>query len=535
MKFFINSSFNEQNSGIEHAQIKRAKLFRDHKEAFKLVFRDWNSRLHYYLNSVGISDAETLNMFDYFQKSESVTDQILQAKDLDFGLQNLTYTKDDNLPLYLVFQGESLLARVRYFLEDSNERVSMTELFDGFGNLYRVNHYDFRGFLSLSQWYTPDNKVGTEIWYDYSGKPVLEAFNRYNGQGEFLQAGWRLTAATSPAIYSFSTLDELTQHFFNLINADYWSEVEPNIFVLDRTHLGDWSLLSLERPAYTALHLHNSHAGDAQNPMHSVLNNFYEYSLSNANQYDAIISATEKQSHDVAERFAPTCKLFTIPVGMVDKAILNSPHVPISERSMNILMTCRIAPEKRIDHVIRAIGLAQDSVPNLTLDVYGYVDHRDDDEALKAINAAISEFNLQDKVKLHDYVNNVSAVQKDAQVYALTSVMEGFNLSLLEALSNGMVGVTYDVNYGPNELVVDGENGFVIPFDDIQGIANKFITLFNDPALLQTMSEHSYKLSERYSEENVWKAWQALIEDAKHKDLNFTHKVTKGLGNQLLS
>ena len=42
MLFFINSTFNQKNSGIEHAQLKRASLFREHKEAFKLVFREWN-------------------------------------------------------------------------------------------------------------------------------------------------------------------------------------------------------------------------------------------------------------------------------------------------------------------------------------------------------------------------------------------------------------------------------------------------------------------------------------------------------------
>ena len=69
MIFFINSSFNEKNSGIEHAQLKRAFLFRNHEEPFKLVFREWNPLIHYYLSNVGIQDDETVGMFDYFQKA----------------------------------------------------------------------------------------------------------------------------------------------------------------------------------------------------------------------------------------------------------------------------------------------------------------------------------------------------------------------------------------------------------------------------------------------------------------------------------
>ena len=173
MLFFINSTFNQKNSGIEHAQLKRAALFRKNNEAFKLVFREWNPNIHRFLGEVGISNSETLCMFDYFQKAELVEEKVLHVEDLDFGVDSLTYNKEPNQFRYLVFQGQQLIARVRYFGEDPLERVSAVEFFDGFGNLYRVDFYDFRGFLSLSQWYTPDNKIGTEVWMDIKGKPVL--------------------------------------------------------------------------------------------------------------------------------------------------------------------------------------------------------------------------------------------------------------------------------------------------------------------------------------------------------------------------
>ena len=102
----------------------------------------------------------------------------------------------------------------------------------------------------------------------------------------------------------------------------------------------------------------------------------------------------------------------------------------------------------------------------------------------------------------------------------------------MEALSNGMVGVTYDVNYGPNELVVDGKNGFVVPFGDIKAMAAKFVELFTHPDELQQMSDQAYELSDRYSEANVWKAWQALLDDAKKKDIHYTKEISAGIGDQ---
>ena len=68
----------------------------------------------------------------------------------------------------------------------------------------------------------------------------------------------------------------------------------------------------------------------------------------------------------------------------------------------SVLVTARVAPEKRIDHIIRAIGIARQTVPDITLDFYGYVDHRNDDSAQKAINAAIKEYHMEEAVhQLH--------------------------------------------------------------------------------------------------------------------------------------
>ncbi len=58
------------------------------------------------------------------------------------------------------------------------------------------------------------------------------------------------------------------------------------------------------------------------------------------------------------------------------------------------------------------------------------------------------------------------------------------------------------LNYGPNELIVDGENGFVVPYEGIQEMADRLVELFTQEDKLQKMSTQSYELARRYSEEN---------------------------------
>ena len=140
-----------------------------------------------------------------------------------------------------------------------------------------------------------------------SGRTVIETFNKKTMAGEFVKSGWRLIEHGGH-VMQFDTIEELTKHFFDRLNDDFWSEEQPNVFVLDRSHLGDQSF-ALRKPAYVVMHLHNSHAGDAQDPMHAILNNHYEFAMNALDEYDAVVSATHKQTHDVNERFQPKTRL----------------------------------------------------------------------------------------------------------------------------------------------------------------------------------------------------------------------------------
>ncbi|MCK8625096.1 accessory Sec system glycosyltransferase Asp1 [Apilactobacillus sp. M161] len=517
MNFFINTTYNEKNSGIEHAQIKRAKLFRNNKAPFKLIFRDWNPREHFYLNAADIKDDEILNMFDFFQETENFDHKKINVMDIDFGVSGLTYNDEPNNHRYIVMKDNAIVARVRYFDESisKDKQVSAVEYFDGFGNLYRVDFYDTRGFQSMVEWYTPDNKVATDVWYDTKHRPVLETYYRKNAKGKMEQSSWKIIEKDGP-IKIVDNIDDVVFEFLNKVNDKYFSTKEPNVFVLDRTNVADWMVPKLHRPAYYVMHLHNSQVGDPQKPDTSILNNNYEFPLFTGNDYDAIITATEKQRKDVIRRFKPLSKVFTIAVGIVPNEQFEQPRIPMSARKQNsILATARIAPEKQFGDLVSAMGIAKKEIPDISLDLYGYLDHSQNDRAKKEIDKAIKKYDLKDQVHIHGYTKDVAKIQNQYQVYGLTSIMEGFNLALMEATSHGEVGVTYDVNYGPNELIQNEQNGYVVDYGDYKALGEKLIYLFKHKDVLQKMSDASYDLAKRYSEESVWNEWKSLLDDAK--------------------
>ena len=264
------------------------------------------------------------------------------------------------------------------------------------------------------------------------------------------------------------------------------------------------------------MHLHNSQAGDAQDPLHSIVNNNYEYALANLDEYSAVVSATQRQTDDVIERFKPKAKMYTIPVGIVDNETLNADHISEDKRTFGkVIAVARIAYEKRLDDLVRAIKLVHDEIPEVTLDLYGYADSSNNYGEKRKIEKLIKELNLEDVVTFKGYTTNIPEIEDKAQVFGLTSRMEGFNLAIMEAISHGVVGVTYDVNYGPNDIVQDQKNGYIVDFGDYKALADRMIKIFKDKKLMQQLSDGAYESSERYSDANVWKAWKELIDDAK--------------------
>ncbi|MCZ3394099.1 glycosyl transferase family 1, partial [Enterococcus faecium] len=114
--------------------------------------RDWSPETHRLTALAGIDDEHVISMFDYYQQATHVENKIVTPPDLDLGVENLKFSSDFDHQRYLAetIDGQ-LVARINVDIKD--DHVLSTELFDGFGNLYRVDHYDSRGFISLSQWY----------------------------------------------------------------------------------------------------------------------------------------------------------------------------------------------------------------------------------------------------------------------------------------------------------------------------------------------------------------------------------------------
>ncbi|MGM0841644.1 MAG: glycosyltransferase family 4 protein [Bacillota bacterium] len=85
---------------------------------------------------------------------------------------------------------------------------------------------------------------------------------------------------------------------------------------------------------------------------------------------------------------------------------------------------------------------------------------------------------------------NVPELLADSHLFVLVSRHEGLPISVIEAMRAGLPLVASDVG-GIRELIDQGQNGFLIPRDDIEVLTQRLKTLIMDPQLMKKMGQFS--------------------------------------------
>jgi len=124
----------------------------------------------------------------------------------------------------------------------------------------------------------------------------------------------------------------------------------------------------------------------------------------------------------------------------------------------------------------------------------------------------ISCLGLRDRVALPGRTKNPSAVLKRAKLFVLPSRHEGFGNVLIEAMACGLPVIAADCPSGPNEIVRDGENGLLVPTEDVPALQAALERLMSDEAERERLSCNREKVQELFGIRRVTEAWERLLQ-----------------------
>jgi len=171
-----------------------------------------------------------------------------------------------------------------------------------------------------------------------------------------------------------------------------------------------------------------------------------------------------------------------------------------------LLAVGRLHPVKGFEVLIEAFAEIADRFPQWDLTILGEGPARD------ALHAQIEEVGLSGRISLPGRVGNVADWYAASHLYVLSSRVEGFSNTLLEAMASGLAPVAFDCDTGPREIVRDGIDGVLVrPAGDAQALAAHLSDLMAHPERRAILASRAGDVRERYAARRVMAMWRALF------------------------
>jgi glycosyltransferase involved in cell wall biosynthesis len=159
-------------------------------------------------------------------------------------------------------------------------------------------------------------------------------------------------------------------------------------------------------------------------------------------------------------------------------------------------IVARLAEVKDHATFIDAAEIVLKSLPKVKFLISG------DGPMKQHLQSLIKEKALQDKILLLGFVPDLDCVWSLLDLFVLTSLSEGFPVSILEAFAAGLPVIATNVG-GIPEIIIKGENGFLVEPGQPGQIAEKILALLWNKSLHEKMRESARQTAHNFQIEKM--------------------------------
>jgi len=124
-------------------------------------------------------------------------------------------------------------------------------------------------------------------------------------------------------------------------------------------------------------------------------------------------------------------------------------------------------------------------------------------DLLEKVKEFIAKNKYNEFIQLENFRNDIPQVLKAIDVFVLPSLWEGLSIALLEAMAMKKAIVTTPTD-GTREIIIDHQNGIIVPFNNSQRLADSYIELFENPNQMIIFGENAYNtINLRFNSQRV--------------------------------
>lgn len=230
--------------------------------------------------------------------------------------------------------------------------------------------------------------------------------------------------------------------------------------------------------------------------------NLYQREILNSDYFLVACNYAKKTLIDLG---IDESRIFYLPLGVnVNNPNQINHEKKIFRKKMKFLFVGRVEAAKGIFYLFEAFNKLKDY--DIELDVVGAI--KCDMSLLERYGKNVNFLGLKRKDEMTD-------IYAKADIYILSSLWEGFSLSLFEALSFGLPVIASKFSCAP-DVITEYKEGFVVDPTDIDQLINRILWFYENRPSINAMSINAINLAQKYS----WNSYGERLSDIMHEIMN---------------
>lgn len=469
--YFMFEEFNFEFGGVTNTVIKRANYLADNGYNVTLLTVDTMKNFDYICrnfqkSSILSSNVKFLNIFDYCCKRNTIS-------------KNPKYTLNDD--------------------SDKNDEY----------NIEKINNND--NSISLHYYDSSNKLIKAELYIDGI---LTSVENRTNNKTEYYTPdGFKYLEGSGYSNYTLYNRNSETlkfkmkEDFLHYVIDEICKDKDKPFLVCDSTT--HWyNMNAIKSDVYKIGVLHgNPYIVNDETTDH--INKQINH-ISHLDDLEVVVVLTNEVKQDLINEVKQD-KFVVIPNFMPDELMMGN---LASKETNKIRIFSRISPEKQIADAINAFSIVSNEKPDALLEIYGRALANAEKTELENLKKLIRELNLEDKVILKGFIDDVTVEMQKSLCTLFTSKHEGLPMALLESMANATPVISYDFKYAPKDVISNGIDGIIVKKGDINQLAKEMIRLLDNPQNAIEMGlKAREKIKSNFSTQQVGQKWETLLQD----------------------
>lgn len=232
-----------------------------------------------------------------------------------------------------------------------------------------------------------------------------------------------------------------------------------------------------------------------------------------AKQCDMLITINEEDYLLAKEKFAvQTARIHGVGVDPNRYTLISLEerqkrrlNLGYTEEQFLVLVVGELLPNKNQLQAIKAIEEVVKKSKQIKLLIAGNGKERD------VLEKYVQEHELSNYVEFLGYCTRLEDYQGCIDLGVSCSIREGLGLNVIESMMSGNTFIATR-NRGHNELIEDGQNGFLVDIGDVSSLAERILFLMENQSIREQMQKNAIGFVERYSLKETKKEMLDIVE-----------------------